>query len=65
MNVREGVSREQAAHYLHSIYTIFWTFLKHYQEHTANLDEMLRGSEEILDMMLFGIADRDIAASDS
>lgn len=65
IDVREGVSRERAARYLSSIYTVFWTLLKHYQEHTADLDEMLKGSEELLDMMLFGIADREGAADGS
>lgn len=65
MNVRKGVSRDQAAHYLYSIYTVFWTLLKHYREHTTNLDEMLKASEEILDMMLFGIVDRESAADGS
>lgn len=65
MDLREGVSRDQAAHYLYSIYTIFWTLLNHYREHTADLDEMLKGSEELLDMVLFGIADRESAADGS
>ena len=65
IDVREGVSREQAARYLSSAYTLFWPLLKHYREHTADLDEMLKGSEEILDMMLFGIADRAGAADGS
>lgn len=65
INVREGVSRDQAARYLYSAYTVFWTLLKHYREHTADLDEILKGSEEILDMMLFGIADRGSAAGGS
>lgn len=58
MTLRAGVNAEQAARYLNSVYTVFWPFLEQYQAHIKDLHAMLKGSEELLDMALFGIAER-------
>ena len=56
--LREGLEKERVARYLNSIYAAFWTFLKQYHPRgkTADLHSMLSETEELLNMMLFGIA---------
>ena len=58
VKLRPGVDAEQAVRYLNSAYALFWLFLEQYQAHTKDLHAMLKGSEELLDMVLFGIAEQ-------
>lgn len=55
--LREGLREEQAARYLESIDYAFQTILEKYDAKgkTQGVQEMLRLTDEILDMLLFGI----------
>ena len=58
MTLRSDLDMEQAARYLNSIYAAFWPLLEQYQaNHARELHSMLKGSGELLDMVLFGIAE--------
>ena len=63
VQLREGLEREQAARYLNSVYTAFWTILEQYSpwNRTSDLHTMLSEAGELLNMFLFGIADSDVS----
>lgn len=64
MTLRPDVDAGKAMRYLDSVYTAFWPLLEQYQAHNRDLYAMLRGAVELLDMMLFGIAEqRDVMAA--
>ena len=58
MQLREGLERNQAVRYLHSVYTVFWSILEQYHapDSVSDLHRMLKEAEEIFGLLLFGIA---------
>ena len=58
MQLREGLERNQAVRYLHSVYTVFWSILEQYHalDSASDLHSMLKEAEEVLSLVLFGIA---------
>lgn len=58
VELREGVDRDQAVRYLHSVYAVFWAVLEQYHPQNAapDLHHMLSEAQEILSMVLFGAA---------
>ncbi len=56
--LRDGLEKEQAVRYLDSLHSVFWNVLKQYRgnENPADLHSMLEAAEDVLDMLLFGIA---------
>lgn len=58
MQLREGLERNQAVRYLHSVYTVFWSILEQYHapDSASDLHKLLKETEEIFGLLLFGIA---------
>lgn len=61
ISLRSGIEKEQAHRYLDSVYSVFWAILEHYHSRNTvtDLHSMLTESAQILNMLLFGIADAD------
>lgn len=59
--LRENLDQERAVRYLNSIYQLFWNALRRYclPEGYHDLHSTLSEAEELLEMFLFGIIDRE------
>lgn len=59
--LRENLDQERAVRYLNSIYQLFWNALHRYclPEGYHDLHSTLSEAEELLEMLLFGIIDRE------
>lgn len=58
IQLREGLDQKRALRYLNSLYALFWRILEQYHPKDAPMDlhTMLLECEEILEMVLLGIA---------
>ena len=65
VKLREGVDRDQAVRYLHSVYAVFWTILEQYHPHDteSDLHHMLSEAQELLSLVFFGAAEPDAPSS--
>ncbi|HIZ43890.1 MAG TPA: TetR/AcrR family transcriptional regulator [Firmicutes bacterium] len=59
ITLRDGIDPDKAIRYLDSISSSFWTVMEQYRrkEAPSDLHSMLAISEELMNMMLFGIAE--------